>query len=212
MQGQTGRCHGLLVGIAVDRVAEHRVGEGGQVHPHLVGAAGVQFRLHQGDIAQQLHWLEVGERRLAFPWSQCRAPRGRPGPADVGAHGAGLAQLATGEGEVAAGHGVEAELPLQGCDYLMPPGQHHDTGGVPIQPVDNEHRSPLAGSAVQLAGGANEQRVAVLVAAGVDQHSPRLDHHQKVLVQVQDIQAWSQRGRPAAGQVGVVDDDIGGTH
>jgi hypothetical protein len=65
---------------------------------------------------------------------------------------------------------------------------------------------------MQLAGSAGYQRVPLVVAGGVDEQPRRLDHHQEMLVQVEDFQGRGGGWPATAGQVGVVHHQIGGTH
>ncbi len=107
---------------------------------------------------------------------------------------------------------MEAKLLLQGGHRLVAPGEHHDPRGVAVQSMHHQDESALAGTAMQLAGSAGQERVALVVARGVDEQPGRLDHHQKVLVEVEDLQAGGVRWAAAARQVGVVHHEVAGTH
>jgi hypothetical protein len=105
---------GVGGGIAVDPVSQHGMAQVGEVHPHLVGAAGSQFRLNKREppeLLQRPH-DRVG-RAPARPRRQRR-------PAGTGARAADPArnqdfasEIAAHQRQIATLHRVSAELALK---------------------------------------------------------------------------------------------------
>ncbi len=100
--------------IAVHLVPEYRVAQVREVDPYLVGAPGAELRLHERHRAQLLDRPHgrLG-RAPALAGRERRSTGAGPRAADAAGHENLARQLPADEREVAAFHGVGAELALE---------------------------------------------------------------------------------------------------
>jgi CubicO group peptidase (beta-lactamase class C family) len=198
--------------VPVHRVAQDGVAEIGEVHPHLMGAARVKLRFHQGGLPEALHGAHQRLRRPAAAWPQRRAPCSRAGPPDVAVDHFFVREIARHQGEVAALDGVGAKLRLQRGCHLVAPRHHHHAGCVAVQAVD--HQGPARPSRAAMDGGrgAADEGVSLPLAGGMDEETGRLEDHHQVVVQVEDRHRPGGLRPSQPRPVGIVDNLLGGRH
>ena len=141
--------------VAVDGVAEHRVAEEREVDANLVGAAGAELGLDQGDGPQALERPQHGAGRAAASARGERgSPRARLRPSDVALDQLLLREGAAGERQVAALDRVRAELEVEMLRRRVREREHQDAGGVTIEPVHDEDAAMPPAPPLQLGRGA----------------------------------------------------------
>lgn len=149
-------------GIAVDRVSEHRVAQVGEMDAHLMGAPGSELRLHQRHPSEPLERPHNCVCRPP-PRSRCqsRAPGARTRATDPASDQDLTGHVPAHERDVAALHGVGAELGLKVVGRGVGEGEHHHTRGVAVEAVHDQHPPVAPAPPLQLGRDAGEHRVLV---------------------------------------------------
>src|SRR5579875_394308 len=131
-QPQVRREHGVG---AVEQVAAARVAQRGHVHPDLVGAAGLQADAHQAGRPERLKRVVVGDARPPAGDHREPAVAGRMPPDGRVDGAAQRVRMPLDESVVRLGHGALAECLLEHAVGALALGDHHQPGGVGVQPV-----------------------------------------------------------------------------
>ena len=174
--------------VAVDRVAEHRVVEEREVDADLVGAAGPELGLYQGDGPQALERPQHGARRAAAAARGERgSPRPRLRPPDAALDQLLLRQGAAGQRQVPALDRVHAELDVKVLRRRVRKREHQHAGGVAVEAVNDEDAAMAAGPPLQLGRGARQDRVLLRGDGGVDEQPGGLVDDCEVLVGEQHL-------------------------
>lgn len=140
VQALTGYPKLPIAGIfpAVDRITGHRVRQGGHVHPDLMGAPGFQAKFEESQtLGKALQHPPVGHglaaifpNRHFFPVHRMAA-NGQINPAGL------PDRLAIHKGLINLFHPAPLKLLGQGLVGKIRFGNHHDPGGVFIEPMDD---------------------------------------------------------------------------
>ncbi len=187
-QPQVRREHGVG---AVEQVAAARVAQRGHVHPDLVGAAGLQADAHQAGRPERLKRVVVGDARPPAGDHREPAVAGRMPPDGRVDGAAQRVRMPLDESVVRLGHGALAECLLEHAVGALALGDHHQPGGVGVQPVHDAlafggpaggHRMPGGEQAAEHGGPRPAGR-------GMRRDAARLVHHRDVVVLVDDLQA-----------------------
>jgi hypothetical protein len=139
------RASSLLVGGAIEFVADDGSANVGEVNPDLVGAAGEQPQPERGVLGKPLQYRELGYR-LAPGDTDPHAP----GPLGVPAErrldpAVFLSEASFDQGPVLASHGPGPKLAGQVPVGLLRPGQYQQPAGAPIEAVNDPGTLPSAG-------------------------------------------------------------------
>lgn len=198
-------------GLAVDRVAEHGVPEVREVDAHLVRAPGPELGLDERQRPEALQRAQHGAGEPpSGPGCESRPPGPRPRPADAPLHELLPGELAAHDREVAAIHGVGAELALQVFGGGVGEREDEQARGVAVEAMDHEHAVVPAGSSLELGGGPRQDGVVLPLAGRVDHEARGLADHEHIRIDVEHLDGGGLRDTPAAGQRRVVGDDVAG--
>jgi len=199
-------------GIAVDGVPEHGMPEERQVDADLVRAAGPQLSLHECGSREPLDRAHHRVRRAAAGAGRQRgSPGSRSGAADPAVDDRLLGQRAASQRQVASLDGVRPELCLQKTGRCMGERKHEHARGVTVEAMDDVDPLVAPGSALELGGGAGEDRVVLALGGGVDQQAARLVDDEHIGIGMQDLDRQrAMRAHPSR-QVGIVLDRVSGS-
>jgi hypothetical protein len=205
-------CDGVLLGVAVDRIAEHGMAEIREVDAHLVRPPGAELGLDERHRAEALQRLDRGPRRAPPRAGRQRcASRTGAGTADAAIDMDLRVEVAGHQRLVPPGHGVRPELPLQMLGSRMVARQHHHARGVAVEPVDHVNTAGSAAALAQLHHEPGQDGVLLTLDRRVDEHAGGLVDDDEVVVEVDDRDPRTLRLWPAAGQVRLMGDDGVGT-
>ena len=178
---------------AVALVVEERVSGVLHVDTDLVGAAGLEAALDEGDVSEALDDLVVGDGSLA------RAAVGEDGhdeavlgiAADVALDGAFVVgEVAPDEGAVTAVDAVFEEVGGQFHLGDLRLGHNHDAGGVLVDAVDEQGLDGLAvggGLSAEVPEQGVDEGAVEVAEGGVDDHAGGLVDHDEVVVLIDDV-------------------------
>lgn len=182
----------------VDRVAEDRVANVGEVNANLMRPAGTQRDPQQGVTGRQLQAAEFGDRRASV--GDDRHPLPVLGiPADRRFDSClGIWQLADRNRPVLATHASSLKLVCQIAMTLVVARDHHHAGGIPVESVDDPRSlhatdgRPLGTPSQQ----AMHQRAGPMSGARMDHQPRRFVDHQEVFVLEEDAELHWFREKP----------------
>jgi hypothetical protein len=213
VESEPGRQRQGVVAVAVDRVAEHRMPEVGEVNADLVGAAGAELRLNEREDAVPLEGADEGQRR---PSAGALDQRGATGagtrPADIAIDALVVSQVARRQGEVAPGHKVGLELVVKMLRGLVRQRQNHQARCVQVEAMDHEHSAVSSRHGLDRGAGSAQHGVLLTGHRGMDDEPCRLVDDKDVLVQVDHDDRLGTGASHEAAQVRSVLDLVGVGH
>jgi hypothetical protein len=133
------RVDGVSGRIAVDPVAQHGMAEVGEVHPHLVCAAGSQLRLNQREPPKLLKRPHDRVGRAPARARRQRRPPGTGARAADSARNQGLAgEIAAHKRQIPTLDRVSPELALELLGRGVGQGQHQHARRVAVKTVHDQ--------------------------------------------------------------------------
>src|SRR4051794_12183519 len=175
--------HPAAPAAGVDRVANHRVAGMLEMHPDLMGPAGVELQPKEINRGEPGRHVGVGSGRPARRLD--RHPLAVPGVPGQGGldHRGTSVQVAPCEGRIGAPHPARGDRGTQPAMGQVGLGDDHKTRGVAVQSV---HDAGAPGDAPAQLGPAGNQRihqgVVPMPGRGMDHKAGRLVQHGEVLV------------------------------